>query len=121
MANYSDLSNRRSTAAQVIGVIIGPIVFGADLLLSYSLVQHSCSTGHFYVLHLITVVCVAIVLGGAWMSWRQYQLAREGNDEGGSVLDRSHFLALLGVLASLFFVLVILANAVPKWILSPCD
>jgi len=91
VTDYSSVDSRSARSAQVIGLLIGPIVFGADLLLSYTLVQHSCSTGRFYILHVISVVCFAVVLGGAWMSWTQYQRASRGNDEGGSPLDRAHF------------------------------
>jgi hypothetical protein len=119
--DFSDVNSNGAKSVQVIGVVLGPLAFGADLLLSYMLVPHSCSTGHFYVLHAISIVCFLIVLGGAWMSWLQYQNAREGNDDGGSPLDRSHFLGLLGTVTSLFFAVVIIANAVPRFILSPCD
>lgn len=121
MAEYSELRSKSTISAQVIGVIIGPLAWGADLLLSYIFVQHSCSTGHFYVLHVISLVCFVIVLGGAWMSWMQFQRARQGNDSGGSPLDRSHFMGLLGTASSLFFAVVIIASAMPRWILSPCD
>jgi hypothetical protein len=108
-------------ASQVIGLMVGPLAWGADLLLSYSLVQHSCSTGHYYLLHAVTAVFLAIALGGAIMSWRQYLEVRNGSDEGGSPFDRSHFLTLLGVVSSIGFAVVIIAGAVPRWILSPCD
>jgi len=121
VVDYSAVNSRSAMSAQVIGLLIGPLAFGADLLLSYALVPHACSTGHFYVLHAISIVCFVIVLGGAWMSWQQYQNAREGSDDGGSPLDRSHFLGLLGLASSLFFAVVIIANAVPRFILSPCD
>ena len=121
MENYSELRSSRAQTAQVIGLLIGPLAFGADLLLSYILVQHACSTGHFYVMHAISVVCFLIVLAGAWMSWQQYQYASQGSDDGGSPLDRTHFLGLLGTASSLFFAVVIIANAVPRFLLSPCD
>ena len=121
MESHPELESSRAKSAQVIGLLIGPLAFGADLLFSYMMVQHSCSTGHFYVLHVTTAVCLLIVLGGAWMSWQQYNDARAGNDDGGSPLDRSHFLGLLGTVSSLFFAVVIIANAVPRFILSPCD
>jgi len=121
VADFTNVNSRGATSAQVIGVLIGPIAFGVDLLLSYMLVEHSCSTGHFYVLHVISVVCFLVVLAGAWMSWQQYQPVRDANDSGGSPRDRTHFLALLGTISSLFFAVVIIATAVPRWILSPCD
>jgi hypothetical protein len=55
------------------------------------------------------------------MSWRLYQDVREGSDDGGTPFDRSHFLHLLGFVSSIWFLVVIIANAVPRWILSPCD
>jgi len=121
VAEYANVNSRSAVSAQVLGLLIGPLAWGADLLLSYMLVHHSCSTGHSYVLHAISVVCLVIVLGGAWMSWMQYQNAKEGNDSGGSPLDRAHFLGLLGLASSVFFAVVIIANAVPRWVLSPCD
>jgi hypothetical protein len=121
VAGFTEVDSRSAISVQVIGVIIGPLAFGADLLLSYLLVHHACSTGHYYVLHAITVVCLLIVLGAAWMSWQQYLPVRDANDSGGSARDRTHFLALFGTISSLFFAVVIIANAVPRWILSPCD
>jgi hypothetical protein len=121
LTHFSDLTSSSAKSAQVIGVLVGPLAFGADLLLSYAMVQHACSTGHFYVLHAISIASLIIVLGGGWMSWQQYQNAREGNDDGGSPIDRSHFLGLMGTASSLFFAVVIIANAVPRFMLSPCD
>lgn len=121
MIDLSDVNSKSAMSAQVMGLLIGPLAFGADLLLSYMLVHHACSTGHGYVLHAISVVCLLIVLAAAWMSWNQYEAAKEGNDSGGSPLDRAHFLGLLGFASSVFFAVVIIANAVPRWILSPCD
>ena len=121
MADYSDARNMRAATAQMAGLVLAPLAFGADLLISYMLVQHSCSTGHYYVLHVISAVCFLVALGGAFIAWQQYQLAKGGSDEGGTPLDRSHFLGLLGTCFSLFIALVIIANAVPRFFLSPCD
>jgi hypothetical protein len=34
----------------------GPLAWAIDLGFSYVMAQHACSTGHYYVLHVITVV-----------------------------------------------------------------
>ena len=54
------LDSPRGLFAQWYGVLIGPLVFGFDLLVSYSLVPHACSTGHEYVLHVMTVACFLV-------------------------------------------------------------
>jgi hypothetical protein len=102
--------------------LVPPLTFGVDLLLSYALVQHACSTGHFYVLHLVTVIALFITASAALLAWREYlRVPSEANDEGGSPLDRAHFMSLFGMIWSAGFVIVILANAVPRFMISPCD
>ncbi len=104
------------------GIWLGPLAWALDLGFSYSLVAHSCSTGHYYVLHLVSAVCAAIALAGLGIAAQQYRQLPPGvNEEGGSVLDRVHFMALLGMTSSVGFFILIIAGAVPRWILSPCS
>lgn len=111
-------------AAQLYGALIGPLAFALDLIISYALVQHACSTGHHYVLHLMTVICLGLSLSGALISWQQWQQVRGVDDQEphtDPVIARAHFLAMQGLLTSLGFTLVIIAFALPRFILSPCD
>jgi hypothetical protein len=102
-------------------ILIGPTAWALDQGISYSIDQHACSTGHFYLLHVITAVFIVLALTGAFVGWRQLSKHRGGNDDGGSIRDRSWFMALLGILLSVEFAIVIVAMMVPKLILSPCD
>ena len=100
----------------------GFAAWGTDLGLSYILEQHSCSTGHHYVLHIISVVCFLIALSGFFFGVAELRaLPHNATEEGGSRFDRAHFQALMGVAFSLSFAVVIIAGSVPRWILSPCD
>jgi len=102
-------------------MVAGFLAFGADLGFSYPLQQHSCSTGKYFLLHVISVVCAVIALSGVVTGWRGYQsLPEEVSEDGSSPHDRAHFQALLGMAFCLFFLLAIVANAVPRWILDPC-
>jgi hypothetical protein len=103
-------------------LIAGFAAWGLDLLLSYMLEQHSCSTGHHYVLHTISVVCFLGALSGfatGFMEKRRFP--HDSKEEGGSSLDRAHFQALIGMIFSLAFAVVIIAGAIPRWILTPCQ
>jgi hypothetical protein len=111
----------RSPIVQLVSLWIGPLAAAADLMLSYSLVQHACSTGHHYVLHAITIVCFLIALSGAPLAWKEYQTVRNSDDEGGSAINRTYFLAVMGMASSIGFAVVIVALAVPRFILSPCQ
>jgi hypothetical protein len=103
-------------------LIAGFLAWGLDLGLSYILEQHSCSTGHHYVLHLISIVCFAIALsGGAFGLLEFRQFPKDTAEEGGSHFDRAHFQALMGIGFSAAFAVLIIAGSVPRWILSPCS
>ena len=103
-------------------LIAGFAAWAVDLGFSYVLEQHSCSTGHHYLLHVISMVCLAITLTGFGTGWVEFRrFPRSTSEEGGSHFDRAHFQALLGMVFSVSFAVVIVAGSVPRWILSPCE
>jgi hypothetical protein len=103
------------------GILIGPTAWALDQGISYAIAQHACSTGHFYVLHVTSAVMFVLALSGVLVATRQLGIARSGREEGGTPLDRSWFMAWLGILMSVAFALTIIALSVPKVLLSPCD
>jgi hypothetical protein len=104
------------------GVLAGPVAWALDEAVSYAITQHACSTGAFYELHIISVVCLLLAISGVVVSrWQLTRVPEGADDEGGSPRDRGWFLARFGIACSLGFALVIIALAVPKIILSPCD
>lgn len=113
---------RWSSAALWYSWFVSPLAFGADLILGYALVQHACSTGHFYVLHLLTIFALLFTLSGGLLAWREYnRIPREVDDEGGSPSNRARFMAIFGMVWCGLFVIIILANGVPRMLISPCD
>src|SRR5436190_14893527 len=100
----------------------GPFAWACDLGFSYVLQQHTCSTGHHYVLHMITVVCALIALTGLAAGIAAYKrIPEEANDHGMRPMDRTHFQVLFGMVFSITFTVVIVAEEVPRWILNPCQ
>jgi hypothetical protein len=103
-------------------LVAGYVAWGVDLGLSYTVEQHSCSTGHHYLLHVISIVCFVLALSGFATGIFEFKrFPAKTEEEGGRPLDRAHFQALLGIAFSLSFAMVVIAGAVPRWILSPCD
>jgi hypothetical protein len=103
-------------------LVAGFAAWGTDLALSYMLEQHSCSTGHHYVLHVISALCFAIAISGVFAGFLSMRTLPENvSEEGGKPFDRAHFQALLGMAFSFSFAIVVIAGSVPRWILSPCD
>jgi hypothetical protein len=104
-----------------IGILAGPVAFAVDLTASYALVQWVCASRQFSLLHLITLLAVVVVTAGAWTSWLGLRHAREGvPDDGGRPRQRARFMSVLGLASSAFFLLAILANEVPRWVLDAC-
>jgi hypothetical protein len=110
-----------AAAPQLVCLLVAPVIFGADLLIRYALVHHVCSTGQHFWLHLVSALSLLGVLVAAFFAWRQYTLMGAGSDEGGSPLDRANFVSLMAVLLDLGTALLIIANAVPAFLLNPCD
>src|SRR2546426_2864705 len=105
-----------------LGLLTAPLAWLVNLLLSYTLVLWACSTGRQYTLHLVTLAMLLVAAGGGCMAWRAWrQAGREWHDEAGGVLPRSRFMAAMGILLSSLFVLVILAQGIPSFVLSACE
>jgi len=103
-------------------LIAGFLAWGADLGFSYSFAQHACSTGHSYVLPLIAVICFAVSISGFFTGLGLYRkVESDAEEEGKRPHDRAYFQALLGMGLSVGFAVVIIAAAIPHWILRPCD
>src|SRR3954453_4943533 len=121
-SSAQQIQSGRTPPGLLWSLIAGFFAWGLDLGLSYMLEQHSCSTGHHYVLHVISIVCFLIALSGFFFGVAELRaLPQNASEEGGSSFDRAHFQALLGIVFSLSFAVVIIAGSVPRWILSPCD
>jgi hypothetical protein len=104
------------------GIFAGPVAWAVDLTLSYSLVQWTCGGGPPVVLHLITLFSLAVIAAGAFGAWRALQLAPSGAPTDGNRPDqRGRFMAVLGLAMCAFFALVVVAGAVPRWVLDACQ
>jgi hypothetical protein len=49
------------------------------------------------------------------------KMPREVSEEGARPWDRAYFQVLFGIVFSVAFAVVVIAGAVPRFILSPCD
>jgi len=104
------------------GILAGPVAWALDLTASYALVKWICATRHDGVLHAITAGALALVCGGAALSWIALQrTAGATPTDGGGSRQRARFMAILGLTSSALFALQILANTIPAWVLDACQ
>jgi hypothetical protein len=104
------------------GVLGGPIVWSLQMQTGYALSRFSSEHRWLLVVHhLVSLLGVAGAAYCTWLAWREWQRLG-GGEPGGSepgATGRSRFLALLGVITSGLFTLVIIAQWVPVFFISP--
>lgn len=118
MASIANKPNVSSLTRLWIGILAGPIAWAVDEVVGYTVTAHECSTGSVTLIHALTYIGLLVCALGL-ISARSvaaiYPCCTEEHE------DRIRSMAISGMALSLGFALVILATAIPKWILSPCD
>jgi hypothetical protein len=115
---------RSGTGASALwwGIFAGPIGFALDEVLSYAIVQHTCSTGYHWLLHFYTGLGIVLSLSGFFAArWCYQRLPETASPSGGMVESRSRFMAIYGMAASITFIVLIIALSIQKWAMSACD
>jgi hypothetical protein len=97
-----------------LAVLAGPLVFLLGFSVAYVLLPWACAAHQLLVLHGVTLVTLLLVLGSGLLAWNDWRALPK---EAGS---RSRFMAVLGMSASGLFILVILAQWIPQFMLHPC-
>jgi hypothetical protein len=106
----------------LVGVFVGPLAWGLNLEINYSLVKWACASGHAEVLTLVSVIAFIAVVAGLAVSWRCWTRLHDDADlRGARVIDRSYFLAVTGLGLNALFALLILTGVSLHGIVSPCE
>jgi hypothetical protein len=127
-----------STFALFAGLFAGPMVWGLQLVINYSLASHACYPGStplhdvapgFHttraIVLLLNLLAALVALAGAGLSyqhWRATRLEHHGDAEHAIEAGegRTRFLALWGVMAGLGFFLGILFNTLALLMVPTC-
>ena len=113
------------TAALWAGVLTGPIVWLAMLEVNYLLTYVACERSHKWFMHLAVLVALALVWSAGYLSWiygppddpeiDTPPVTRETSEQ------RARWMALYGIVSSMWFTIVILANEIPILVLRACE
>jgi hypothetical protein len=116
------------------GTCAAPLFWIGQLVLSYSITAYACYPGDhpvrpsmtgalFEALLVCDIVALLAAAAGAWVSWQSWRAARAGASHR-HVLHtgegRNSFLAIWGLLSSLWFFFAILFNAIASLMVPPC-
>jgi hypothetical protein len=116
------VAERGRITALVLGFFLAPFAAMLHLQLSYMDVRHACRHASELRLNVESAILLVVALTGVLIAWRGWQGvgASWPSDEGGKD-GRSRFLFATGMLLSALFALVIFAQWIPIWTLSPCQ
>jgi hypothetical protein len=104
------------------GVLLAPFAWALQLGVGYALVDRVCESGHSFLHHLLTLIALLIAAGGLYLAWHSWHVAGpQWPDSGGDPVSRSRFIALSGLMLSIFFTVAIIAQWLPTLILDPCS
>jgi hypothetical protein len=116
-----EISEQRFNLALWAGILAGPFAWVLHLQTSYSLTETACAGGRQWLLHVASLVALLLPIAGALCALRLWRRLPAGStSHGDDFSSRSRFMALAGIVLSAFFVLVILAQWIPTWILGAC-
>lgn len=105
------------------GAALAPTFWLGQLMLGYGMTAFACYPGDHPVMPIFSavlrsaliafdVVALAACIMGGWISWRCWERCPPGS--------RSHFLALWGLMSSLWFFGAILFNVIASVTVPPC-
>ena len=110
----------RRIAALWAGLLLAPTAFLINLEFGYALVPTACRTGHTLPLHLVHLACLLLAVVGILVAQGNRGSSDASAADPNDHTSRGRFMGGLGVTVGLLFVLVILSQAVPGFVLSPC-
>ena len=110
--------------AQVLGVVGGPSALLLGLTAKYTLVEiWACKANAGpLVVHLVAILTLLLALGAGMLALSQWRLAgREAPGDFGGTEGRTRKMATLGIALSLMSAVVIIAQWLPQFFVSPCQ
>jgi hypothetical protein len=102
------------------GLLGGPSAVLANVIIGYPAVDRACVSNSSIVLHVLTLMFLAITVLAGVISWRLRQQAGTWPGTAGGVLPRSRFMATLGILAAVVSAFAIILQWIPIFFLGAC-
>ena len=105
-----------------LGMLLPPAAWAVQLQTVYLTSDYGCRSGVFLPNHLVSVFAVLASIAGGAIAWGCWLEAGKGwRAEDAGALSRSRFMAIIGMLESGLFTLLIFAQWLPTLLGVPCD
>ena len=107
--------------AQWTGLLLAPATFFAHLQIGYVLVPRACRYHEDLWLHVVGVASVVLAAVGLAIAWHVWQETHDAAGEAGGPTPRARFLGATGLGVSALLVLLLTAQWVAAFFISPCQ
>jgi hypothetical protein len=104
-----------------LALLVAPLLTLLNLTVVYALVTPACQEQNTLPLHLFSMASLLLALLFTFMAWHQWQqtdMLPKVPEDDASV--RHSFLPAVASISGLLSSLVIAAQWIPQWVLSPC-
>jgi hypothetical protein len=103
-------------------VLVAPAIWALQLQVGYALAPATCNFGTEIPLYLFDIVCIVLAGLAVVPSFFQWKNAGGGSPDSteGGTNARRRFLGALGIIVSITFTTVIVAQALATLFFSPC-
>jgi hypothetical protein len=103
------------------GMLAGPAAWLMHLQISFVLALWYCARQQSWPIHVITLVLLALTCAAGVVSLLHWRRSPKREEYLESRPDRPRFMAVLGLMSSALFFLVILAEWIPAFVIDPCQ
>ena len=103
-------------------IVVPALITAAHQEANYVLVRQACAAQRHVMLYVVTIVAlllIALVAFAAYLTWREEGAQWPG--ESADIATRTRFIAMVGMLGSVIFFLVTLAQGIATVYLDPCQ
>lgn len=113
--------DNQRTLGLLVAVLGPPLLWLIQFQVHYSLVPWVCLSGNRWALTAASLAAIALALALCAFAWALRRVTTAPQSGGEAALHaRYQFLALLGVMSSVLFLLVIVAQAIAQAYYDPC-
>jgi uncharacterized membrane protein HdeD (DUF308 family) len=116
-----DFSRLRTSLALWFGVLGGPLAGFLNVLVNYPAVDRACVTDNSLILHVLTLLFLAIAVAAGFTAWRLRDRVGDWPSSGRGLLPRSHFMTTLGLMTASLASIGIIMQWIPIFFLRACQ
>src|SRR4051812_12007706 len=122
MSEQLDPQHYSDTFSLWLGMLGAPVIWLIQLQTTYTLVTWSCRNQNMLPLRASSFVFLLLAMAGAFIAWRNWAAIRpQASKEGGDHIAVRYFLGSVGLVISSLFCLIIVAQAIPTFLIDPCE